>query len=120
MQILLIFTALLASADAFKRIFQTAAIYATLNLASIPSTLPMLSTPMTTILVAHADDTDKKFETCLSKCIYQQTRPPPVGSPTERLEQKLSRGEILTLCKEKCAVNKEQLLTGKPKVKAEK
>jgi hypothetical protein len=70
------------------------------------------------IAPANADENKtKKFELCMSKCIYQGTRPPPVGSSNERLEEtsSRSRGEIAFECKRGCAVTKGQLLTGKPK-----
>ena len=62
---------------------------------------------------------DKAFELCLSKCIYDGTRPPPIGSSTERLEETPPRNEIVKGCKKTCAVSKEQLMTGKPKIKAD-
>lgn len=62
--------------------------------------------------------TDKYFESCMSKCVFAETRPPPVGSSNDRLEAKKSRGEILGDCKRQCATTKEQLLIGAPKQKA--
>jgi hypothetical protein len=72
-----------------------------------------------------ADDEDtsrssKSFELCMSKCMYSNTRPPPVGSNSNRLEPSKDRNEIRYDCKAKCATSKEQLLTGKPKVKMAK
>jgi hypothetical protein len=73
--------------------------------------------------VALADDsnagtkTDKKFELCISKCVFNETKPPPVGASTERLESTRTRGEILKDCKVTCATTKEQLMLGKPKPK---
>lgn len=69
--------------------------------------------------VVHADGgegskTDKKFELCVSKCIFSETRPPPAGSTTERLEAR-ERGGIIKECRKTCAKNKEQLMTGTPK-----
>mmetsp|Transcript_36931 Transcript_36931/g.37581 ORF Transcript_36931/g.37581 Transcript_36931/m.37581 type:complete len:161 (-) Transcript_36931:8-490(-) len=67
--------------------------------------------------VVKADDEkkkEKKYETCLSKCIYQGTRTPQVGASMERLEAK-SRSEVLIDCKKLCAKTKSQLLTGKIK-----
>ncbi|CAJ1960173.1 unnamed protein product [Cylindrotheca closterium] len=50
---------------------------------------------------------DPNFETCLSTCMYECTKPKGV-------EQK-SRKECLPECKAKCATNKNQLLLGDPK-----
>lgn len=58
--------------------------------------------------------TDKKFELCVSKCIFSETRPPPAGSSTERLEAR-ERGPIIKECRKSCAKTKEQLMTGEPK-----
>ena len=60
---------------------------------------------------------DKGFEGCLSKCIFNETKPPPIGSNTERLTVTRSRSEAVLGCKKICATTKEQLLTGQPKVK---
>mmetsp|Transcript_3812 Transcript_3812/g.5036 ORF Transcript_3812/g.5036 Transcript_3812/m.5036 type:complete len:142 (+) Transcript_3812:106-531(+) len=49
---------------------------------------------------------DPEFETCLSKCMYECTKPKGV-------EQK-SRKECLPDCKKECATNKGQLLLGTP------
>jgi hypothetical protein len=67
---------------------------------------------------AHADDSSKVtkvFELCMSKCVYQQTRPPPINSDNDRLQVVRERGDIIRTCKSECAVNKEQLMLGKPK-----
>lgn len=50
---------------------------------------------------------DPAFEACLSKCMYDCTK--PKGN-----EQK-SRAECLPECKQQCATNKSQLLKGEPK-----
>eukprot|EP01035_Chromulina_nebulosa_P018829 gene18829-24608_t len=74
-----------------------------------------------TIHFALADNGDKtsksskSFELCLSKCIFSETRPPPINSNAERLEVTKPRDEIIRECKKSCAVSKEQLLLGKPK-----
>jgi len=60
---------------------------------------------------------EKKFELCVSKCIFAETRPPPIGSSVERLEAK-DRSAALADCRKSCATTKEQLLTGQPKQKA--
>ena len=98
-----------------------------LNINSAPflSSSPLLPFP-SLVPAAHAKEgqegtrSSKTFEVCMSKCIYQQTRPPPIGSSSERLEQSKSRGEIVTDCKMSCATTKEQTMVGKPKVRAEK
>ena len=59
--------------------------------------------------------TDKGFELCVSKCTFAASRPPPVGSSTERLAVTMSRGEVITMCKNKCATTKEQTMIGEPK-----
>jgi hypothetical protein len=60
----------------------------------------------------------KVFELCVSKCVFNETKPPPVGSDTARLEAVKSRAEIIRDCRKKCAKTKEQLMLGKPKDKA--
>ena len=69
---------------------------------------------------ALADDgkADKAFELCLSKCVFEQTKPPPLGSPAERMEATKPRKLIIKECKVKCATTPEQLLTGKAKNRA--
>ncbi|CAB9500202.1 expressed unknown protein [Seminavis robusta] len=54
---------------------------------------------------------DPEFESCLSQCMYDCTKPKGV-------EQK-SRSECLPECKSKCATTKAQLLKGLPLEKAE-
>ena len=86
--------------------------------------LPIFATSiinMNAPIVAYAAEgkEDKKFELCISKCIFEETKPPPIGSSAERLEATKSRGEIIRECRVKCAKNKEQLLIGKPKIKAD-
>ena len=49
---------------------------------------------------------DPAFETCLSQCIYECTKP-------KGAEQK-SRKECLPECKTQCAKTKAQLMTGQP------
>jgi hypothetical protein len=49
---------------------------------------------------------DPEFEACLSKCLYQCTKP--------KGEEQKSRAECLPECKKSCATTKEQLLTGSP------
>mmetsp|Transcript_4250 Transcript_4250/g.9425 ORF Transcript_4250/g.9425 Transcript_4250/m.9425 type:complete len:129 (-) Transcript_4250:39-425(-) len=50
---------------------------------------------------------DPEYQSCLSTCIYECTKPKGV-------EQK-TRAECLPECKSKCATTKQQLLTGAPK-----
>jgi len=61
--------------------------------------------------------TDKGFELCISKCVFSETRPPPVGSTNDRLEAVKSRAEIIRDCRKSCAKTKQQLLLGEPKKK---
>jgi hypothetical protein len=53
---------------------------------------------------------DPSFEACLSKCMYECTKP-------KGAEQK-SRAECLPECKKGCAKTKEQLMLGQPIKKA--
>lgn len=88
----------------------------------VTMSLPIFTTiNMNIPIVAYAADgkEDKTFELCISKCIFQETKPPPIGASTERLEVTKTRGEIVRECRVKCAKNKEQLLIGKPKIKSE-
>lgn len=56
----------------------------------------------------------------ISKCVFEETKPPPVGSSADRLEAKKSRSEIIKECRKKCAKTSEQLLIGSPKTKITK
>lgn len=62
--------------------------------------------------------TDKKYELCVSKCVFSETRPPPNGADNERILTTISRTDIIKDCRKSCAKTKEQLFLGKPKVKA--
>jgi len=62
-------------------------------------------------------NSDKGFELCISKCVFSETRPPPVGSTNDRLEATKSRAEIIRDCRKTCAKTKQQLLLGEPKNK---
>lgn len=70
-----------------------------------------------TLASAGENKDDKSFQLCLSKCLYANTKPPPVGSSTERLENTTPRNEVLRECKKGCATSKDQLLIGAPKKK---
>lgn len=89
----------------------------------LKSSLITLITISTFLTNSYADDnkvgskTDKKFELCISKCVFQETKPPPVGSDSDRLEAKKTRQEIIKECRIKCAKTDEQLLLGTPKKK---
>lgn len=48
------------------------------------------------------DKMSKDAETCLSKCVFEETRPPPLGSSAERLLVQRSRIDIISDCKEIC------------------
>jgi hypothetical protein len=71
----------------------------------------MLVAPSTAALAASVPDgikgtkEDPAFQACLSKCVYECTK------PKGGLEQRL-RAECLPECKQKCATTKEQLLKG--------
>jgi hypothetical protein len=62
--------------------------------------------------------TDKKYELCVSKCVFSETRPPPNGADNERILTTISRTDIIKDCRKSCAKTKEQLFLGKPKIKA--
>ena len=47
--------------------------------------------------------------------MFEETRPPPIGSTTEKLTDPKPRSLALKECRVKCAKNKNQLLLGKPK-----
>ena len=57
------------------------------------------------------------LESCVSKCVFDATKPPPVGASKERLEENgmKSRVDIIRECRPKCAKTSEQLLLGQPK-----
>ena len=57
---------------------------------------------------------DKSFELCVSKCVFEETKPPPIGSTVERLEAK-DRKTIVTDCRKGCAKTKAQMMLGEPK-----
>jgi hypothetical protein len=94
---------------------------------NIPSKKLIKSTLLATVLLqlfstnaySTTEKEGKNFELCLSKCVFSDTRPPPIGSDRKRLEATRTRVEILHDCKVQCATSKEQLLTGKPKLKVE-
>ena len=54
---------------------------------------------------------DKKFESCLSLCVYEQTK---IAKGIAQVEV-VSRSEAMATCKSKCATSKEQLMIGQPK-----
>ena len=56
---------------------------------------------------------DKKYQECLSNCVYEATK---ITKGVAQVEVK-SRTEAYAECKPKCALNKEQLMTGTPKAK---
>ena len=56
----------------------------------------------------------------ISKCVFEETKPPPAGSSADRLEAKKSRAEIIKECRKKCAKTSEQLMIGSPKTKIAK
>ena len=65
-------------------------------------------------LPARADDKskyDKKFQSCLSQCVYEAMKISKGIAEVEVVSQK----EAIATCKPKCAKSKEQLLTGTPK-----
>ena len=61
--------------------------------------------------------TSRKFENCVSQCVFDETKPPPVGSGVDRLEA-VDQKTAIRLCRKKCAKTKAQLMMGNPKDKA--
>ena len=61
--------------------------------------------------------TSRKFENCVSQCVFDETKPPPVGSSVERLEA-IDQKTAIGVCRKRCAKTKAQLMTGNPKDKA--
>ena len=55
--------------------------------------------------VRAADKNDKKFQDCLSNCVYEQTK---IAKGIAKVEV-VSRTEAYALCKPKCATSKEQV-----------
>jgi hypothetical protein len=49
---------------------------------------------------------DPAFESCLSQCIFECTKP--------KGEEQKSRKECIPECRKTCATTKEQLMNGKP------
>ena len=43
--------------------------------------------------------TDKKYELCVSKCVFSETRPPPNGADNERILTTISRTDIIKDCR---------------------
>jgi hypothetical protein len=50
----------------------------------------------------------KKYESCLSKCIYQETREPPIGADNARVTSTKPRSEVVHDCKVTCKDKKSQ------------
>ena len=61
--------------------------------------------------------TSRKFENCVSQCVFDETKPPPVGSSVDRLGA-VDQKTAISVCRKKCAKTKAQLMTGNPKDKA--
>ena len=53
---------------------------------------------------AEGSKSDKKFQECLSKCVYQQTK---ITKGIAQVEV-IGRSEAYAICKPKCATSKEQ------------
>ena len=106
-----------APSHRLSNVLASAVLFSTILLPLSPS--PTVSSPVK-LSVANADDDSKsakKFETCVSKCVFNGTKPPPVGSDFERLEETSTkpRSEFIIECRKSCAKNKEQGLLGTPK-----
>ena len=54
---------------------------------------------------------DKKFQECLSNCVYEATK---ITKGIAKVEV-MSRQDAYAMCKPKCATSKDQLLLGQPK-----
>ncbi len=61
--------------------------------------------------------TSRKFENCVSQCVFDETKPPPVGSGVDRLEA-VDQKTAIRVCRKKCAKTKAQEMLGNPKDKA--
>ena len=98
--------------------------------------LGFLSTVCNPALVMADEDkaAQKLFEACYSQCknlllkflfqsfifihnkgMFEETRPPPVGAPVDRILETKPRSQLLRECRTRCAKNKKQLMIGKPK-----
>lgn len=62
-------------------------------------------------IAAEGTKSDKKFQECVSKCVYEETK---ITKGIAKVEV-VSRTEAYAICKPKCATSKEQLLLGQPK-----
>ena len=58
--------------------------------------------------------TSRKFENCVSQCVFDETKPPPVGSGVDRLEA-TDQKTAIRICRKKCAKTKAQTMLGTPK-----
>jgi hypothetical protein len=65
-------------------------------------TAAFISFDSVNLAVAKEKIVDKVAESCMSKCVFEETKPPPIGSDAQRLEVQRSRSEILRDCKRKC------------------
>jgi len=68
-------------------------------------------TPLAPVRAAEGTKSDKKFQECVSKCVYEETK---ITKGIAKVEV-VSRTEAYAICKPKCATSKEQLLLGQPK-----
>lgn len=97
-----------------KSNFQFAQIIFASSMAFLPASLSFVAAPAVVYAGEAGSKTDKTFELCVSKCVFSETRPPPIGSSTDRLEAK-DRVSIISDCRKSCAKTKAQLLVGEPK-----
>lgn len=61
-----------------------------------------LSTSFPVDSASALDKMSKETETCMSKCVFEETKPPPLGSKAERLLVQRSRVDIIQDCKAMC------------------
>ena len=69
--------------------------------------------PVARAHAAEGQKDDKKFQSCVSLCVYEQTK---ISKGIAQVEV-ISRTEAYAICKPKCATSKDQLLIGQPKKK---
>ena len=68
------------------------------------SSILVCSFPLSPQAVVGLDTLNKQSEVCMSKCVFEETKPPPLGSTSDRILIQRSRAEIIIDCKKKCQV----------------
>jgi hypothetical protein len=73
-----------------------------LDIVKLSANLLVVTSVLSPESCSALDKMSKDAETCLSKCVFEETRPPPLGSNAERLLVQRSRIDIISDCKEIC------------------